>query len=69
MEGIVTRRLPYVYPLFRVGFQERLDTVFGYLKGIPNLRVLGRHGMFSYANIDDVIRMAFVLCDELLGLP
>jgi hypothetical protein len=31
----------------------QLDTVLGYLTAIPNLRTLGRHGLFSYANIDD----------------
>jgi protoporphyrinogen oxidase len=51
--------LKHAYPRFRVGYQEKLRTIFDYLETVNNLQSFGRQGLFSYANVDDVIWMAF----------
>lgn len=59
------QRLTHAYPRFRVGYQEKLREIFGYLASIRNLTTFGRQGLFSYANVDDVISMAFEICKHL----
>lgn len=59
IEGYAIRGIEHAYPRFRVGFERRTKTVLTYLSSIHNLITLGRQGLFSYANIDDVIHMAF----------
>lgn len=58
-EGFTIRRIEHAYPRFRVGFEDRMKKIFGYLSGMHNLITLGRQGLFSYANVDDVLHMAF----------
>jgi protoporphyrinogen oxidase len=59
VEGYHTRRLTHAYPRFRVGYQEKLNAIFRYLSTISNLSTFGRQGLFSYANVDDVLWMGF----------
>jgi len=65
VEGHLVRRLKHAYPLFRVGFQERLQSIFDYLFTLENLLSFGRQGMFSYANVDDVVWMGFEIAKNL----
>jgi protoporphyrinogen oxidase len=65
VEAYHIRRLSHTYPRFRVGYQQKLRTIFNYLADAPNLITLGRQGLFSYANVDDVIWMAFEAVKEL----
>jgi protoporphyrinogen oxidase len=59
VEAYHTRRLAHAYPRFRVGYQEKLNGVLNYIAQIPNLTSFGRQGLFSYANVDDVLWMGF----------
>ncbi len=54
-----SKHVSHAYPRFRVGFQRHLRTIFEYLGSIQNLTVLGRQGLFCYANVDEVIAMGF----------
>ena len=54
-----SRKADYAYPVFRVDYEKNLEIIFTYLQSIHNLMVLGRQGLFCYANIDDVIAMGF----------
>ncbi|MCG2680070.1 MAG: FAD-dependent oxidoreductase [Kiritimatiellae bacterium] len=65
VEGYVVRRLKHAYPIFRVGFQKRLNRIYDYLFTIENLESFGRQGMFAYANVDDVIWMGFEVAKSL----
>lgn len=65
VESYHLQRLSHAYPRFRVGYQQRLRTIFNYLAPIKNLITFGRQGLFSYANVDDVIWMAFEVVKEL----
>jgi protoporphyrinogen oxidase len=74
VEAYHIRRLAHAYPRFRVGYQQKLRTIFDYLTTLSNLKTFGRQGLFAYANVDDVIWMAFEMVKELpyrerLSLP
>ncbi len=50
--------VPDTYPLYSVGFQQRLDTAMQRLARVSNLFLLGRCGMFWYNNMDGSMRGA-----------
>ena len=62
-----SRQVPFAYPRFRVGFEKRMRVIFSYLKSIENLVVLGRQGLFCYANVDEVLAMSFEAVDSALS--
>ncbi|MBU1147950.1 MAG: hypothetical protein KKD11_06310, partial [Candidatus Omnitrophica bacterium] len=59
IENYHTKRLKHAYPRFRVGYEDKLKAIFDYLFTIRNLTSFGREGLFTYANVDDVIWMGF----------
>lgn len=59
------QRLTHAYPRFRVGYQQKLRAIVDYLKNVPNIITFGRQGLFSYANVDDVIWMAFEISKQI----
>ena len=60
-----TARTKHAYPRFRVGYQERLQTIFDFFDNLENIQTFGRQGLFAYANIDEVIWMAFEMAKNL----
>jgi protoporphyrinogen oxidase len=50
-------RVPYTYPLYTADFQQRLDTVFDYLRLFDNLISTGRQGLFNHNNMDHSMLM------------
>lgn len=63
------KRIPYAYPVYRVGYESKLQGVKTYLKQWPNLHLVGRTGSFQYMNSDGVIEDAFQLLDRLFAQP
>jgi len=59
-------RVPYAYPLLRLGYQEHLAEVMGYLSQIGNLHLSGRTGAFKYWGMDDVIEEAVLKTKQIL---
>lgn len=59
VEDYHVRRLEHAYPLFKVGYEKKLKQIFNFINGVPNLISFGRQGLFTYANVDDSIWMAF----------
>ncbi|HEY9895668.1 MAG TPA: FAD-dependent oxidoreductase [Candidatus Sericytochromatia bacterium] len=58
-------RVPYAYPVYRVGYEEKLKGVKDYLSQWNNLHLAGRTGSFHYMNSDGVIEDVFRLIEEL----
>lgn len=58
-------RVPYAYPIYRVGYERKLAKVKNYLSQWPNLHLLGRTGSFEYMNSDGVIEDVFALLQRL----
>lgn len=52
-------RIPYAYPVYRVGYRAGLEQVRDYLSRWPCLHLLGRTGSFHYMNSDGVIEEVF----------
>lgn len=61
-------RVPFAYPVYRIGYEERLQRVHNYLAQWPHLHLLGRTGSFRYMNSDGVIEDVFRLMD-VLSIP
>ena len=58
-------RVPYAYPVYRIGYEEKLKGVKDYLNQWNNLHLVGRTGSFHYMNSDGVIEDVFRLMEEL----
>lgn len=58
-------RVPYAYPVYRIGYEEQLTEVHRYLSQWPNLHLVGRTGSFRYMNSDGVIEDVFRFISEL----
>lgn len=48
-------RIPYAYPIYDLGYAEKLAQVRQYLQQWPHLHLIGRTGSFRYMNSDGVI--------------
>jgi protoporphyrinogen oxidase len=58
-------RVPYAYPVYRVGYEPTLCRVKDYLGQWENLHLVGRTGSFHYMNSDGVIEDVFRLIEKL----
>lgn len=65
IEDYHIKRLKHAYPIFRIGYENRLNTIFNYIGQISNLISFGRQGLFAYANVDDVIWMGFEIAKNM----
>jgi protoporphyrinogen oxidase len=60
-------RIPYAYPVYRIGYEKELAAVKEYLSQWQNLHLVGRTGSFCYMNSDGVIEDVFRLIEELFS--
>ncbi len=60
-------RVPKAYPLFEIGYRERVDALHDYLAGFKNLHVAGRSGMFRYYNMDVAIQSGMETAERVLS--
>ena len=56
-------RVRYAYPVYDIGYAERLRRVKEWLGRWPRLHLVGRTGSFRYMNSDGVIEDALALVD------
>lgn len=61
-------RIKYAYPLYDIGYGDKVREVREFLARWPNLHLVGRTGSFRYMNSDGVIEDALRLCDYLTGV-
>ncbi|MBW4654622.1 MAG: FAD-dependent oxidoreductase [Kaiparowitsia implicata GSE-PSE-MK54-09C] len=57
-------RVPYAYPVYRVGYEQKLQAVKDFLGQWPNLHLVGRTGSFHYMNSDGVIEDVFRFIED-----
>jgi protoporphyrinogen oxidase len=50
-DGVVFRQ-PKAYPVYDLGYQDRLRRIASYLAEIENLQTIGRNGRHYYGNQD-----------------
>ena len=58
-------RVPFAYPVYRVGYEKKIIEVKKFLDGFPKLHLVGRTGSFRYMNSDGVIEDVFRLMGDL----
>jgi protoporphyrinogen oxidase len=66
VDGIVIR-VPKAYPVYDNTYREKLQTVRGFLKTVPNLQVAGRNGMHRYNNQDHSMLTALMAARNISG--
>lgn len=64
--GTFVKRVMYAYPVYDVGYKERLIQTVHFLEK-DNTYLLGRTGIFRYNNSDNSIEMAFQLAENMLS--
>lgn len=62
-----SKRIATAYPLYKVGFAERISRILSYIDGIENLITNGRQGMFNYNNMDHCIEMGRVCAKHIIS--
>lgn len=50
----------HVYPLYDLHYEERLNTILGWLDGFENFYAVGRPGRFRYTNQDHSLEMGII---------
>jgi protoporphyrinogen oxidase len=58
-------RIKRCYPVYDLGYKERLRPVEAYLSSIAGLSVIGRYGAFKYNNQDHSILMGILAADNI----
>lgn len=56
---VVVRRLPRVYPVYEVGFENALADLDRWASSLPRITTLGRLGLFSHDNAHHAIVMGY----------
>lgn len=64
--GTYVKRIRFGYPVYDLGYKERLQTVVSFLE-TDNVYLLGRTGIFRYNNSDNSIEMALELGKRLIS--
>jgi protoporphyrinogen oxidase len=65
--GSYVHRVPKEYPVYDLGYKERVETLKSYLKEFANLQIIGRNGTFKYNNSDHSIQMGLYAARNILG--
>jgi len=61
--GHFSERVEHAYPVYSVDYEKNISAIFNKMKDFKNVLSFGRLGMFSYANVDEAIRMGFKAAD------
>lgn len=64
-EAGFVRRFKSFYPMYTIGYRERLAAVYARLRRTANLVLTGRLGMFNYNNSDHCLDMGRFIAGEL----
>jgi len=64
LDGFVLR-IPKCYPVYRIGYRNRLKPVEQYLRTIKDLQVIGRFGAFKYNNQDHSMLMGLLAAENI----
>jgi len=62
---VQVRRLPYVYPVYEVGYERRLAGIEAWITGVPQIVSFGRLGLFAHDNSHHAMLEAYEAVDTL----
>jgi protoporphyrinogen oxidase len=60
---VETRRLRQAYPIYRRGYEEKLEKMDTWLDGLEGLLTFGRQGLFAHDNTHHALFMAYAAVD------
>ena len=60
-------RLRHSHPIFALGFQDRMNRIGAWVRGIPGLETVGRQGAFTFDGMADSMHMGLAAADRILG--
>lgn len=63
--GSWLQRVPYAYPIYRLGYGDQVAAVRAALARWPRLSLVGRTGAFRYTNVDGIVEDCFKLVPRL----
>ena len=63
-DGFV-HRIPRSYPVYHMGYREKLKPIEDYLRTVSNLSVIGRYGAFKYNNQDHSLLMGLLAAENI----
>ncbi len=61
--GIVTRRLPFAYPIYRRGYEAHFQRLDAWVAGLDRMLTFGRQGLFAHDNTHHTLAMAYGAVD------
>jgi protoporphyrinogen oxidase len=59
-------KAPNAYPIYLLGYEKNLETVFNWIDEISNMQSIGRQGAFSYVNSHIAMKMAYNAADNII---
>ncbi len=59
LAGITVRRLPHVYPVYEIGYAQRLAGLQGWADGLDRVTTFGRQGLFVDDNTHHTMATAY----------
>jgi protoporphyrinogen oxidase len=62
---VVVRRLPFVYPVYVLGYERRLAGIEAWITGVPQIVSFGRLGLFAHDNSHHAMLEAYEAVDSL----
>lgn len=63
--GFTTRRIPYAYPIYDVGYERSFDIVDDWMSGLARVVTFGRQGLYAHNNVHHVLEMAYAAAESL----
>lgn len=60
----VVVRMNNAYPILELGFEEKVQGIFTFIKDFENLRISGRNGKFLYTHVHDMMQFGKEIIDE-----
>lgn len=58
ISGVHVKRIPYIYPLYRRGYEQHFEKLDAWVSGLPRLLSFGRQGLYVHDNTHHAIYMA-----------
>jgi protoporphyrinogen oxidase len=59
-------RVPFCYPVYDLGYRDRVAVIARHLQTIPGLQAIGRYGSFKYNNQDHSLLMGILAADNIM---
>ena len=56
--AVDVRRIPYIYPLYRRGYERHFEALDSWISGLPRMLSFGRQGLYVHDNTHHAIYMA-----------